>query len=205
MVVFLPIGHISWQYLTMTSHFTHFLAFWTPATQSLELKMNLNPQCENITFPQILPGPKRDVVVFILLCSFTLHLQEFLLSAPLLPAVLDHIVACSIISFVWFPLSISSSLLLPKNSLLFSPPTNLLPPCPCHSSDAQHHRPQRRVVSSALQGVFVQQTEFKTQSKNVLAETKSITATTNKSALLKKCNHKSTNNFPPKKRRKQFF
>lgn len=41
--------------------------------------------------------------------------------------VSDHIVACSTITFVWFPLSLSSSLLLPQNSLLFSPVMMLHP------------------------------------------------------------------------------
>lgn len=50
--------------------------------------------------------------------------------------VSDHIVACSRISFVWFPLSLSSSLLLLQNSWLFSPVTILHPLWHCgHFSD----------------------------------------------------------------------
>ena len=54
----------------------------------------------------------------VLLC---IHLTEFPSSASFVPAVSVQIVGCSIISFVWFPLSLSSSLLLPQRSLLFSP------------------------------------------------------------------------------------
>ena len=73
-------------------------------------------------------------------------------SASLVPAVSHHIAACSTSSFVRFPHSLSSLLLLPQNSLLFS--LILHPLWHYHCTDVQCCRPLQHPLefTSDVQG-----------------------------------------------------